>query len=71
MSIPWIGVKVQQESKIVIAEDHTILREGLRALLSSEPALQVVGEARDGREAIRRVEQLSLILSLWIFPCQE
>ena len=49
---------MQEASRIVIAEDHTILREGLRALLSAEPALQVVGEAKDGREAIRRVEQL-------------
>ncbi len=43
--------------RIVIAEDHTILREGLRALLSSHPDLEVVGEAVDGREAIRFVEE--------------
>ena len=49
---------MKEESRIVIAEDHTILREGLRSLLSSEPELRVVGEAKDGREAIRRVEQL-------------
>jgi DNA-binding NarL/FixJ family response regulator len=39
--------------KIIIAEDHTILREGLKALLSSSADLEVVGEAEDGREAIR------------------
>lgn len=44
--------------RIVIAEDHTILREGLRALLGSDPQFEVVGEAEDGREAIRAVEQL-------------
>ena len=44
--------------RILIAEDHVILREGLRALLSSEPDLTVVGEAGDGREAIRQVEEL-------------
>ena len=49
---------MKEESTIVLAEDHTILREGLRSLLSSEPELRVVGEAKDGREAIRRVEQL-------------
>jgi two-component system response regulator NreC len=42
----------------VIAEDHTILREGLRALLSSDPDFEIVGEAEDGRAAIRRVETL-------------
>jgi len=51
--------------RIVIAEDHTILREGLRALLSSNPDFEVVGEAQDGREAIRCVEKLkpNLILT--------
>ena len=44
--------------RIVIAEDHTILREGLRALLTSDPAFEVVGEAEDGRDAIQRVENL-------------
>jgi len=42
-----------EKKRIVIAEDHTILREGLRALLSSDPDFEVVGEAEDGREAIR------------------
>jgi DNA-binding NarL/FixJ family response regulator len=44
--------------RIVIAEDHTILREGVRALLSSSPDLEVVGEAGDGREAIECAERL-------------
>lgn len=38
---------------LLIAEDQTILREGLKALLASEPELKIVGEAADGREAIR------------------
>jgi two-component system response regulator NreC len=50
---------MREKGKIVIAEDHTILREGLRALLSSQEALEVVGEAEDGREAIRQVEELA------------
>ncbi len=45
------------KQRIVIAEDHTILREGLRALLSTDPELEIVGEARDGQEAIRSVEK--------------
>lgn len=43
---------------IVIAEDHTILREGLRALLSSHADLEIVGEAEDGRDAIRCAEKV-------------
>jgi two-component system response regulator NreC len=45
-----------ERKRIVIAEDHTILREGLRMLLSSNPNFEVVGEARDGLEAIRSLE---------------
>ena len=44
--------------RIVIAEDHTILREGLRAILSSNSEFEIVGEAGDGREAIRCVESI-------------
>ena len=49
---------MSEKQRIVIAEDHTILREGLRALLSSDPELEVVGEAEDGQEAIRVVEKV-------------
>jgi DNA-binding NarL/FixJ family response regulator len=49
---------ISQKVRIVIAEDHTILREGLRSLLSSDPNFEIVGEAEDGREAIRCVEKL-------------
>ncbi len=45
-----------EKKRIVIAEDHTILREGLRMLLSSNADFEVVGEAQDGLEAIRAVE---------------
>jgi len=47
-----------ERKKIVIAEDHTILREGLRMLLSAHSDFEVVGEARDGLEAIRSVDTL-------------
>lgn len=46
-------------SRIVIAEDHTILREGLAALLASDPELEVVGDAEDGLQAIKKVERLA------------
>jgi two-component system response regulator NreC len=59
------GVVMSPKYRIVIAEDHTILREGLKSLLSSNPEFEVVGEAEDGREAIRCVEKLkpNLILT--------
>lgn len=44
--------------RIVLAEDHNILRAGLRALLESDPRYKVVGEADNGRDAIKRVGEL-------------
>lgn len=52
------------QKRIVIAEDHTILREGLKALLSQDPDLIIVGEAKDGLEAIRVVSELKPDLAL-------
>lgn len=44
--------------RIVIADDHPIVRDGLRRLLETEKDFAVVGQAADGREAIRLVHQL-------------
>lgn len=49
---------MKKQYRIVIAEDHRILREGLRALLCADPDFDVVGEAADGRDAVRCVEKL-------------
>jgi DNA-binding NarL/FixJ family response regulator len=38
--------------RIVLADDHTVMRNGLRLLLERQPHLQVVGEAADGRQAV-------------------
>jgi two-component system response regulator NreC len=46
------------ETTIVLADDHPVVLWGLRALLEPEPDLRVVGEARDGLEAVRLVERL-------------
>ncbi len=43
---------------ILLADDHAILRQGLRALLEAQPDLKVVGEASDGIEAVQRVKDL-------------
>lgn len=43
---------------VFLADDHQIMRDGLRTLLEAKPGLRVVGEAGDGREAVRRVARL-------------
>jgi len=45
------------KQRILLVEDHTILRQGLRALLSTEPDLEIVGEAENGREALLLTQQ--------------
>ncbi len=44
--------------RVVIADDHAILREGIRALLAASDDIEVVGEAADGKEALEKVERL-------------
>ncbi len=46
------------EIRVLLADDHDILRDGLRALLELSPDIVVVGEARTGREAVEEAERL-------------
>lgn len=50
--------------RILLVEDHTLLRVGLRALLCRDPDLEVVGEASNGRDAIRSIADLSPDLAI-------
>jgi len=44
--------------RVILADDHAVLREGMRNLLEQEKDLEVVGEAGDGEEAVRLVSEL-------------
>lgn len=44
--------------RIIVVDDHTVMRAGLVALLGAEPTIDIVGEAGDGREAVTLVERL-------------
>ncbi len=44
--------------RVMLCEDHALFREGLRAILSADPRFEVVGEARDGREAVDEAKRL-------------
>jgi DNA-binding NarL/FixJ family response regulator len=44
--------------RVLICDDHTILREGIRLLLNSQPDMQVVGEASNGRDAVVQANAL-------------
>lgn len=45
--------------KIILAEDHQIVRQGLRSLLAGEPDMKVVGEADTGRKALKLAQELA------------
>ncbi len=45
--------------RVLIADDHTLLRQGLRRILSEDPALTLAGEAANGNEAVARARALS------------
>jgi len=47
-----------QKIRVLIVDDHTLIRQGIRALLSLTENIEIVGEASDGREAIEKTRQL-------------
>ncbi|MBI5934206.1 MAG: response regulator transcription factor [Chloroflexi bacterium] len=44
--------------RVLLADDHAVLRAGIRALLDMQPDIEVIGEAGDGRQAVERVREL-------------
>ncbi len=58
------------KTRILIADDHAVLREGMRNLLEQEKDFEVIGEARDGEEAVELVSQLkpNLVLMDIVMP---
>ncbi len=58
------GVKLMQPDssdtiKVFVVDDHQLFREGLKLMLSDDPAIEVVGESGDGQESIRLIGQIN------------
>ena len=49
---------IEETFNILLVDDHALVREGLRALLTSLPGMNIVGEAGNGEEAISKAEEL-------------
>ena len=46
------------KTRILVCDDHTLFVEGVKAMLRSEPSLEIIGEAHDGRQAVELVKEL-------------
>lgn len=50
---------MKSETRVVIADDHPVFRQGLRQVIESEQGIEVVGEAGDGASALRMIQELA------------
>jgi len=59
--------------RVLIADDHSVVRQGLRMFLGADPELEIVGEARNGAEALRMARQLhpDVVLMDLIMPVMD
>jgi DNA-binding NarL/FixJ family response regulator len=59
-----------QPIRVLIVDDHVVVRQGIRLLVSTEPAIQIVGEANDGGEAVCQAKRLlpDIILMDLVMP---
>jgi DNA-binding NarL/FixJ family response regulator len=50
--------KAMKSCRILLADDHLLVRQGIKRILAEDPDLEVIGEAADGREALKLLEEL-------------
>ena len=62
--------QTEKPIKMVIVDDHRVVRSGVKALVETEPELEVIGEAGDGREAVTKVkaQQPDVVLMDLVMP---
>lgn len=63
-------MSAQQNIRVLIADDHAVVREGLRTLITAKPGMELVGEAADGVEAVLKARSLQpdVILMDMVMP---
>lgn len=65
--------EVTKRIKVLVADDHSVVRDGIRSVLSLQRDMEVVGEARDGKEAVEKVPQLlpNVVLMDIVMPAMD
>ena len=56
--------------KVLIADDHPVVRQGLKMMLNNDPELDVVGEARDGDEAFDLAHKVDWDVAVFDYSCR-
>ena len=51
-------VSISKTSRVLLVDDHPVVREGLRSILNGDPRIEVVGEAVSGKDALEQLHQL-------------
>lgn len=57
--IQWLLERAAERIRVLVVDDHTVVREGIRAVLSLQRDIEVVGEAVDGRDGVKKALELS------------
>ena len=57
-SIQSVKPKKSKKTRIILADDHPLLRQALRSVLEKQPDLEVIAEAGDGEEAVKLATEL-------------
>ena len=60
----------QDRIRLVIADDHPVVREGLRSMLATAADMEVVGEAGTGAQAVAQAQVFSPRFCSWTFACR-
>jgi two-component system, NarL family, response regulator NreC len=50
---------LNRKTTVLLCDDHTLFRDGIKAILRDEPSMEIVGEAEDGRQAVSKVHRLA------------
>ena len=59
LPVPTRGEDMGTELRLLVVDDHKIVRDGLRSLIDREPDMQLIGQADNGRDAVRLAQELS------------
>lgn len=69
-NVPAVSGPERRCISVLIADDHTVVRDGLRALLEAESDIEVVGEAENGRQVVELAKKVAPAVVTWTSPCR-